>query len=107
MQQRSDRLEIIAFHSTSTTNPVTAIGSKQASAFCGVGLGADEGSIADGADAGIGIQAQSRGPFVVRFITDDVSPMPPAITPVINNDELGFSIHYQIDVSCEQIQLDP
>ena len=33
--------------------------------------------------------------------------MPPTIIPVINTDEFGFSIHYQIDVSCEQIQLDP
>lgn len=107
-----DHLQINAFHRSSAmpTTPVQGKSEYQASAFfCGVGLGADTPAIADGKDIRDGIIVQSKGPFVLRFFTDNEdgqpnTPTAPTTGPQKIN-ELGFSIDYQIMGNCQNLDI--
>ncbi|TRY61732.1 hypothetical protein TCAL_01774 [Tigriopus californicus] len=107
-----DHLQINAFHRSSAmpATPVQGKSEYEASAFfCGVGLGADTPGIGDGEDIRDGVIVQSKGPFVLRFFTDDENGQPN--TPTVPTpgpqkiNELGFSIDYQIMGNCQNLDI--
>jgi hypothetical protein len=101
-----DHLEIGGFVQKTVTAAISGM-YFNAAYFCGVGLGQDDGTVANGQDAGEGVIVQSVGPFVLRFVTDNFDSNSITATGAAagKTAEVGFSIDYSLSTNCPDLTI--